>query len=109
MDLPCPKTNLAVSSMEFCQYRFDEVQIMGKCQQKNVWLFVNAMSMADSPVFDSKLCKKCSNSGFLSHYSPVFDEHDIRRGLGGGCRCGSSNGHPCGTSGSQGSGREKSP
>jgi hypothetical protein len=28
---------------------------MGRCQQKNVWLFVNAMSMAGSPSFGKTL------------------------------------------------------
>ena len=29
--------------------------MMGKCRQKSVWLFVAAMSMADSPSFGKKL------------------------------------------------------
>ena len=36
-------------------YLLDKGQVMGKCQQKNVWLFVYAMSVAGSPSFGKTL------------------------------------------------------
>jgi len=47
-----PKTNFVVSSMEYWCCLFDVCNIMGKYQQKNVWLFVAAMSVASPPVFE---------------------------------------------------------
>ena len=43
------KTSLAVSSIELTCCLFDEGQVMGQCQQENVWLFVHAIMMADGP------------------------------------------------------------
>jgi hypothetical protein len=39
------KTNLAISSTEYCCCLFDEGQIMGKYQQKSVWSFVHNILM----------------------------------------------------------------
>jgi drug/metabolite transporter (DMT)-like permease len=44
------KTSLAVSLTKFCQSTSDEGYTMGKCQLKNVWLFVHAMLIALTPV-----------------------------------------------------------
>ena len=43
------KTNFVVSSVEFCQSSFDERQIMGICQQRNVWLFVHFLNTHERP------------------------------------------------------------
>ena len=42
-------TNSVVSSVEFCQSSFDERQIMGICQQRNVWLFVHFLNTHERP------------------------------------------------------------
>ena len=49
------KTNFVVSSAEFCQCSFDERQIRGKCQQKNVWLFVHVLNIECAPNFGKTL------------------------------------------------------
>jgi len=49
MDKFAVKTNLAITSIEFYQALFDEDQIIGKYQQKNVWLFVYSVSVPAPP------------------------------------------------------------